>query len=70
MTRFWSSLVSAPRVEFGDAAAVTPVPARSMWYDPRRIQKELGYLSPDEYETTWHTQTEPDSLTHAPTGSR
>ena len=25
------------------------------WYNTRRIQKELGYLSPDEYETAWHT---------------
>ncbi|WP_229784381.1 IS3 family transposase, partial [Pilimelia anulata] len=24
------------------------------WYNTRRIQHELGYLSPDEYETTWH----------------
>ena len=40
------------------------------WYNTRRIQKELGYLSPDEYETAWHTQTEPDNLTPAPTGSR
>jgi len=40
------------------------------WYNTRRIQKELGYLSPDEYESAWHTQTEPDDLTPAPTGSR
>ncbi|WP_433649975.1 IS3 family transposase [Micromonospora zamorensis] len=44
------------------------------WYNTRRIQKELGDLSPDEYETTWHHQqtsmTEPDSVTPAPTGSR
>jgi len=40
------------------------------WYNTRRIQKELGYLSPDEYETAWHAQTEPDNLTPAPTGSR
>jgi hypothetical protein len=25
---------------------------------------------PDEYETTWHTQTEQDNLTPTPTGSR
>ncbi|WP_425561552.1 IS3 family transposase, partial [Micromonospora olivasterospora] len=30
------------------------------WYNTRRIQKELGYRSPDEYETAWHThQKEP-----------
>ncbi|WP_406075992.1 IS3 family transposase [Micromonospora sp. NBC_01638] len=44
------------------------------WYNTRRIQKELGDLSPDEYETAWHHQqtnlTEPDSVIPAPTGSR
>ncbi|MEV0903193.1 IS3 family transposase [Actinoplanes sp. NPDC049802] len=24
------------------------------WYNTRRIQRELGYLSPDEYEAAWH----------------
>jgi len=23
------------------------------WYNTRRIQKDLGYVSPDEYETAW-----------------
>ena len=40
------------------------------WYNTRRIQKELGYLSPDEYETAWHARTEPANLTPAPTGGR
>jgi putative transposase len=40
------------------------------WYNTRRIQRELGYLSPDEYETAWHIQTDPDNLTPAPTGGR
>ena len=40
------------------------------WYNTRRIQKELGYLSPDEYETTWHAHAEPDNVTPAPTGGR
>ena len=40
------------------------------WYKTRRIQRELGYRSPDEYETAWHAQTEPDNLTPAPTGGR
>ncbi|MGI5149392.1 hypothetical protein ACQEVC_24080 [Plantactinospora sp. CA-294935] len=31
---------------------------------------ELGYLSPDEYETAWQTYTEPDNLTPARTGGR
>nr|WP_256370824.1 IS3 family transposase [Micromonospora sp. KC721] len=30
------------------------------WYNTRRIQRELGYLSPNEYEAAWHSrQTEP-----------
>jgi putative transposase len=44
------------------------------WYNTRRIQKELGYLSPDEYETAWPAQhTEPDEaaiVTPTPTGAR
>ncbi|MGC4897381.1 IS3 family transposase, partial [Micromonospora sp. DT31] len=43
------------------------------WYNTRRIQKELGYLSPNEYETAWHSQTqpaEPPIATPAPAGSR
>ncbi|WP_425518076.1 IS3 family transposase [Polymorphospora rubra] len=44
------------------------------WYNTHRIQKELGYLSPDEYETVWHTRqhnrTEPPIATPAPAGSR
>lgn len=41
------------------------------WYNTRRIQKELGYLSPDDYETAWHrhqpTQAEPAMATPATT---
>ncbi|GAA3268740.1 hypothetical protein GCM10020218_008390 [Dactylosporangium vinaceum] len=40
------------------------------WYNTRRIQRELGYQSPDEYETAWHAQNEPDNLTPVPTGGR
>ena len=44
------------------------------WYNTRRIQKELGYLSPDEYEAAWHAyhygQPEPATLTPTPTGAR
>lgn len=44
------------------------------WYNTRRIQKELGYLSPDEYETAWHhtntDQPESVSTTPTPTGAR
>jgi putative transposase len=44
------------------------------WYNTGRIQKELGYLSPDEYETAWHTR-QADQGTAAiiqpePTGAR
>lgn len=44
------------------------------WYNTHRTQKELGYLSPDEYETAWHHQhdnpTEPAIVTPAPTVGR
>ncbi|SCF13544.1 Transposase InsO and inactivated derivatives [Micromonospora coriariae] len=44
------------------------------WYNTRRIQRELGYLSPDEYETASHTRqhgpAEPTIATPAPAGSR
>ena len=44
------------------------------WYNTRRIQKELGYLSPDEYETAWHTtqaeQPETAIVTPTPAGAR
>jgi transposase InsO family protein len=40
------------------------------WYNTRRIQRDLGYRSPDEYETAWRAQTEPDNLSPAPTGGR
>ena len=39
------------------------------WYNARRIQKDLGYLSPDEYETTWQLTNidQPDSTSNTPT---
>lgn len=44
------------------------------WYNTRRIQRELGYLSPDEHETAWHAhqnnQAEPPITTPARAGSR
>jgi putative transposase len=44
------------------------------WYNTRRIQRDLGYRSPDEYETAWHTQhidqPEAANLTPTPTGGR
>ena len=44
------------------------------WYNTRRIQKELGYLSPDEYETAWRLASfdrpDPDGDTLQPTGGR
>ncbi len=27
------------------------------WYNTRRIQKDLDYLSPDEYEAAWSATT-------------
>ncbi|WP_123678064.1 IS3 family transposase [Couchioplanes caeruleus] len=40
------------------------------WYNTRRIQRELGYLSPDEYETAWHDQPDLTHTTLAATGAR
>jgi putative transposase len=41
------------------------------WYNTQRIQKELGRLSPDEYEAAWHThQPEPSITPASPTGAR
>ncbi|MEU6024259.1 IS3 family transposase, partial [Micromonospora sp. NPDC047134] len=44
------------------------------WYNTRRIQKDLGWRSPDEYETAWHSdQTQHDEATIVqpePTGAR
>ena len=44
------------------------------WYNTRRIQKDLGYLSPTEYEAAWrstHTdQPEPVTVEPEPTGTR
>jgi putative transposase len=44
------------------------------WYNPRRIQKELGYLSPDEYETAWRQthidQADSTKSTLEPAGAR
>jgi putative transposase len=37
------------------------------WYNPHRIQRELGWLSPDEYEEAYYTGT--TSLA-SPTGAR
>jgi transposase InsO family protein len=44
------------------------------WYNTRRIQRDLGDLSPDEYETAWHAATidqpHPTGTTLEPTGAR
>jgi len=32
------------------------------WYNPHRIQRELGWLSPDEYEEAYYTGKTPGSL--------
>ena len=44
------------------------------WCNTRRIQRELGYLSPNEYETAWHSRhtepAEPTIAAPAPAGSR
>ncbi|SDN12004.1 Integrase core domain-containing protein [Lentzea albidocapillata subsp. violacea] len=41
------------------------------WYNTQRIQKELGWLSPDEYEAAWHAdQLTPSIIPASPTGAR
>lgn len=44
------------------------------WYNTRRIQRELGYRNPDEYEAAWQPTHlhQPDSAntTPTPTGVR
>jgi len=44
------------------------------WYNTQRIQKRLGWLSPDEYETAWRLDQaqhdNPANLDLAPTGGR
>jgi transposase InsO family protein len=44
------------------------------WYNPKRIQKELGYRSPDEYEAVYrHTHLDPSASSDtdlAPAGAR
>jgi putative transposase len=44
------------------------------WYDPHRIQKDLGWSSPDEYEQAWRAappeQPDPTTVEPEPTGAR
>ena len=40
------------------------------WYNPRRIQRGLDGLSPDEYEEAWHRQHEPATIHPEPDESR
>ena len=44
------------------------------WYNTRRIQKDLGYLSPAEYEAAWRAthidQPKPATVEPEPTGAR
>jgi transposase InsO family protein len=44
------------------------------WYNPHRIQKHLGWRSPDEYEHAWHRthldQPKPTTVEPEPTGAR
>jgi putative transposase len=44
------------------------------WYNTRRIQKNLGDLSPDEYEAAWYAATinepAPTGTALEPTGAR
>jgi putative transposase len=41
------------------------------FYNTERIQKDLGWLSPDEYEAAWHAaKAEPTTIPASPTRSR
>ena len=41
------------------------------WYNTQRIQKDLGWLSPDEYEAVWYTQqANPATVEPEPVGQR
>ncbi|MGI5151452.1 IS3 family transposase [Plantactinospora sp. CA-294935] len=78
MENFWSTLkielVHRTSWRIRDEAEIAIFAYIDGWYNNRRIQKELGYLSPDEYETAWHTHqrdlAESAIATPAPTGSR
>jgi putative transposase len=39
------------------------------WYNPRRIQRELGWLSPDEYEEAYDTLESTGTMA-SPAGAR
>jgi putative transposase len=39
------------------------------WYNPHRIQRELGWLSPDEYEEAYYHRESSGSLA-SPAGAR
>lgn len=59
MENFWSTLKSSWSTAPADAPATRPTTRSSpgsTWYNTRRIQAKLGYLSPDEYEAAWHAQ--------------
>jgi putative transposase len=78
MENFWSTLkielVYRTSWRTRDEAANAIFAYIDGWYNTRRIQKELGYLSPDEYETAWHTRPHnpagPTIDIPAPAGSR
>jgi transposase InsO family protein len=39
------------------------------WYNPRRIQRELGWLSPDEYEEAYYRR-QASGIQASPAGAR
>jgi transposase InsO family protein len=77
MENFWSTLT----IELGyrtawstrDEAENAIFAYIDGWYNTRRIQKGLGWLSPDEYEAAWHArqsdESETATVTPAPTGA-
>ncbi|WP_425474127.1 IS3 family transposase [Saccharopolyspora dendranthemae] len=59
---YWPGTTFATRAE-ADAALFRYIDG---WYNPRRIQHDLGGLSPDEHEQAHHTQHEAESIQPAP----
>jgi putative transposase len=63
---YWAGTQFATRAE-AEAALLRYIDG---WYNPRRIQRGLGGLSPNEYEETWHHQHDTATLHPEPDPSR
>lgn len=63
---YWAGTQFATRAE-AEAALLRYIGG---WYNPRRIQEDLGGLLPDEYEEAWHQQNNPATIHPEPDESR